>query len=162
MKKLQQGFTLIELMIVVAIIGILAAIAVPAYQDYTIRARVSEGAALSGAAKTQIDVLNSEGITLANMTLAVAPGGLGNQNGVTYGLMSPRSYSSKYVARVSLRDNGVIVVSLTNTPELGKARGTALMYAPTYPGGGGEGVLQWTIPASTGASDTPTKYRPKT
>ena len=54
MKKVQQGFTLIELMIVVAIIGILAAIAIPAYQDYTIRAQVSEGLSLTGAAKVAV------------------------------------------------------------------------------------------------------------
>ena len=54
MRKVQQGFTLIELMIVVAIIGILAAIAIPAYQDYTIRAQVSEGMTLAAAAKTAI------------------------------------------------------------------------------------------------------------
>ena len=54
MRKIQQGFTLIELMIVVAIIGILAAVALPAYQDYTVRARVAEGLALASAAKTSV------------------------------------------------------------------------------------------------------------
>lgn len=54
LKKIQKGFTLIELMIVVAIIGILAAIAIPAYQDYTIRAKVSEVLVLASGARTNV------------------------------------------------------------------------------------------------------------
>lgn len=62
MKRVQQGFTLIELMIVVAIIGILAAVALPAYQDYTIRARVTEGLSLASAPKTAVtDTYSSRG-----------------------------------------------------------------------------------------------------
>ena len=56
MKRVQQGFTLIELMIVVAIIGILAAVALPAYQDYTIRARVSELLLAASSARTSVTV----------------------------------------------------------------------------------------------------------
>jgi type IV pilus assembly protein PilA len=64
MRKVQQGFTLIELMIVVAIVGILAAIAIPAYQDYTVRAKVTEGLSLANSAKILVeDTFTSGGAT---------------------------------------------------------------------------------------------------
>ena len=66
MKQLQQGFTLIELMIVVAIIGILAAVALPAYQDYTVRAKVTEGLSLAGSAKTAVSENAANGANLSS------------------------------------------------------------------------------------------------
>ena len=66
MKSMQKGFTLIELMIVVAIIGILAAIALPAYQDYTIRAEVSEGVVQASAAKATMAENLTAGVTACN------------------------------------------------------------------------------------------------
>jgi len=71
MKKVQQGFTLIELMIVVAIIGILAAVAIPAYSDYTIRAKVSEGMGIGAAAKTSVsEFYIARGVMPSTSTLA--------------------------------------------------------------------------------------------
>jgi type IV pilus assembly protein PilA len=71
MKKVQQGFTLIELMIVVAIIGILAAIAIPAYQDYTIRSKVTELINAAGVCKTSIaEYYQSKGYMPADTTTA--------------------------------------------------------------------------------------------
>jgi len=77
MKRIQQGFTLIELMIVVAIIGILAAVALPAYQDYTIRAKVSELVLAASGFKTTIaEKAQADGaLTSAGTGLTVVPGG---------------------------------------------------------------------------------------
>ncbi|MGA9031473.1 MAG: pilin [Sulfuricaulis sp.] len=148
MKKLQQGFTLIELMIVVAIIGILAAIAVPAYQDYTIRSRVSEAASLAGAARTAVDVLHAEGVPLASLPTT------GN---ASYGLTQGTSYNAKYVSYVSVLGAGVVQVGLRSGGNLGMgtAAGTMLQYTPSDHGGN----LMWVV---SNSSTTPTKYRPKT
>ncbi|MDH3374065.1 MAG: pilin [Gammaproteobacteria bacterium] len=92
MKK-QQGFTLIELMIVVAIIGILAAIAIPAYQDYTIRAQVSEGLNLSGGAKAAVTEFYQDS------------GDLATDNNEA-GLEAPGAIVGKYVTSVGVGTDG--------------------------------------------------------
>ena len=90
MKRVQQGFTLIELMIVVAIIGILAAIALPAYQDYTIKAKVSEAASLASTAKTAIGLAFNEG-TLHGTA----------KDNASFGLAAADAITSKYVTSVT-------------------------------------------------------------
>ena len=143
MKHSQKGFTLIELMIVVAIIGILAAIAVPAYQDYTIRSRVSEGASLAGAAKTAVDVWFSE-----TGSLASTPG-----TPASLGLASPASYSAKYVSSITVAAGGVITVQLNGIAELGTASGDNFTYSPINKGAN----LEWVIVVGT----LPAKYLPR-
>ena len=72
LKKVQKGFTLIELMIVVAIIGILAAVAIPAYQDYTVRAKVTEGLSLASSAKAAVTENAANGAAYASGWVAPA------------------------------------------------------------------------------------------
>ncbi len=101
MKK-QQGFTLIELMIVVAIIGILAAIAIPAYQDYTIRAQVSEGLSLSSGAKAAVAEFFQDS-------------GVWPNNNLEAGLEASGNIKGKYVTQVNVgAQDGVITVTYGN------------------------------------------------
>jgi type IV pilus assembly protein PilA len=99
MKAVQKGFTLIELMIVIAIIGILAAIAIPAYQNYTIRAQVSEGSSLIGGLETAFDEC------YANKGTAVAPCDTNANLGITKTVMGT------YVSKASFTAPGQITVT---------------------------------------------------
>ncbi len=124
MKK-QQGFTLIELMIVVAIIGILAAIAIPAYQDYTIRAQVSEGLNLSGGAKAAVTEYTMD------------TGNFPTTNALA-GLSAAASITGKYTSQVAVGASGVVTVTYGNDAHT-LISGDALTMTPTT----NAGSVEW-------------------
>jgi type IV pilus assembly protein PilA len=103
LKNIQKGFTLIELMIVIAIIGILAAIAIPAYQNYTIRAQVTEGLSLADGMKTAISEFYAQNGTFPTAITNVVGGG----NATTLYLQG--AVTGKYVSGVTLPTGGIDV-----------------------------------------------------
>lgn len=148
----QKGFTLIELMIVVAIIGILAAVALPAYQDYTVRAKVSEAVLAGSTCRTAVSEAFQSASTLPGA------GKFGCEVGST------TSPASKYVQSVTTNDNGVITVTTTNDASLKDAKQKAITMTPkkadgTTAAAPNEAVGAWVCgPAGTDAM--PVKYLP--
>lgn len=134
-RKVQQGFTLIELMIVVAIIGILAAIALPAYQDYTKRSHVSEGLTLAAGAKTAVsESYAAKGVVPdSNTEAGIAPEG---------------SITGNAVTSVAIGSGGLITITYNTKVESGKT----VLLSPIFAAGG----IQWKC--KTGGVNT--KYLP--
>lgn len=147
MNTVQKGFTLIELMIVVAIIGILAAVALPAYQDYTIRAKISEAVLAGSTCRTAV--------TEAYQAASSIPtaGNFGCES-------SGASAVSKYVQSVETGANGVITVTTTSESSLKDAGNKTIIMTPKTAAGAtpavGTGVGSWIC--SPGSM--PAKYLP--
>ena len=151
MQRKQQGFTLIELMIVVAIVGILAAIAVPAYQDYMARAKVSEGVAAVDQIRTTIaDFYTSQG----HFPAAASSGYTGSTTGVF------NIDRAKYASQVAYANTGTNSGTLTLMFHTGwNSSVTGSANQITYTGSGSTTTVTWTCAATSGAP-LPTKYLP--
>ena len=161
MKTLQKGFTLIELMIVVAIIGILAAIAVPAYQDYTIKSKVSETASLMAATKTALEVAFSEGNLIDE---------IGTMRRDQLGIEIATAYKGKYVSYITYGTNAnapYIEAGLRSnvggeTLGLGSAEGQVVRWVGADSGGNIRwGVSSFVAGGAVPNSSVPQKYLPK-
>jgi type IV pilus assembly protein PilA len=142
MKKVQQGFTLIELMIVVAIIGILAAVAVPAYQDYTVRAKMAEGLSLASSAKTAV------------AEYFAGKGTLPTTN-VMAGLPAAASINGNAIRQVTVGANGVITITTVGTASGLPAAAAAKTFTLTPATAAGR--VKWTCASGGGV---PAKYLP--
>ncbi|WP_431099404.1 pilin [Polaromonas aquatica] len=147
-RSIQKGFTLIELMIVVAIIGILAAVALPAYQDYTKRAKLSEVILAASACRTTITEVFQSATTLPN--------------GGSWGCESTTP-TSKYVAAIQTNNAGAISVQVSNSINDAAIGQTWVSLVPSDASGtplaAGSVVKMWVCGPSTG-SGTPVKYLP--